>query len=81
MGRRAGYVSRNFRAMMSRNTPRARTTSAMNALASDPPVAGRGSGSVAAAALVGATAALVGATEALVGVVGAVVGASVARFT
>ena len=60
--------------MMSRKAPRARTTRAMNALASDPPVAGRVPGSVVAAALVGATAALVGATVALVGVVGAVVG-------
>jgi hypothetical protein len=59
---------------MSRKAPTARTATAMNALASDPPVAGRVAGSVVGAALVGATAALVGGTGALVEVVGAVVG-------
>ena len=72
MSRIAGYVSRNFRAMMTRKAPRARTVRAMNALGSDPPVGGRAAGCVLAAALVGATAELV------VGPVGAVVGAVVA---
>ena len=73
MSRRVGYVSRTFRAMMTRKAPRARTVRAMNALASDPPVGGRAPGCVVAAALVGATAELVG----VVGPVGAAVVAAV----